>query len=1223
MARINQIEEALRQMEGGKFQTLANQYLHRRYSFSEFSAVGSQAGTDKTTTGVPDAYGIVDGMYTLVGYTTEQDGIEAKLIGDAEDCLNESKTGIPNDHVERIVLCHSKFRLKGNVSNRVKSIDPRIVIIGPEQIAQDLEWRYPVLAYANLGTPLGKGAFISKEAFFRRQRSSAFPTDQSKQLRYRNDELADLVQCISEEKVIILGGPSGCGKTKLALEACDAFAVKCGWDFVVLEAKNSKNADEDIELIVRQSDRLLVMVDDANEQTELGHLLDACVDNEGVKLVLTVRELAKKELERRVKQQARPKMFALEPLSETTMSRILEEDYGVASKGLQSKIATIAHGNIRVAVMAALTYASEEALEGADIYDLYDSYLANALTPYSEKEIEVVETLSIYEYCDLEDTDPCYCDLRNHGMIRCEIHNALSMFNDHEIVSTTTSRNGIFAARIEEQLLRDYFTCRYFFKKRKKALSRFILESLDGGMHTHEKIVRNLEEVFESDEMRDYLRSEIRIAWQEMTRFSKEEKRRFLRCFYHLVPEEALSFVAQAIADAPGVDISESLFDVNTGVDHTLESGILVTCSDIPQLRDRAWSLIVQAVAKGFGGAGLWRSVFGGYGAFGICAVEEDFSFERAKVEGLIQVYEETCSPNIAGALLTLADAMIECRPERPIKNASGQLAFVWPLKPTEGLAQLLTSCVRGLSVLLDGPCGEKARRAFRQLFNAEGYRARLLDARTLAEVIESVQPLVPAFLSSHSISSYRCWKSMQSIREATALTLSPLPLAFPDALRKAAELKDVQDRFAVEVEIIDLSAWAQNDIRDVLAFLLEDARNGEDGYLSEMAMASVLTSLAEQLPIEEAHNLIEQWLDDAAGYEWYWFPYEVSKNLAERTSPEEEIRWADALRATAGKWLLVSHLEGIAIAASPSDYVLDVVLLHVREGGRPQAIETICGANAFRPGYAAMYAKAVSQSPDLSSSTVRYFLGKCETEHQREAYAVSFSEQPDILKSLYLHGMVDPYFDYDYSILLYLCELDNSFINDYLDFALNDGEYSLMVDECRRISRLWMSDNLIAEQILAMAIDKVCMHPLRAPLFQHLVPVREATSSRKELFWDRIAQYIDENISDRKKMEGLSIAFADADDEIRERFILTLLTADEEGVLVGHVWVERSSMSGDQANGFIIAKRKEADVLRNVKRALPYTENYNKHRAWLDCVITQKEQSIADEKWELFHSRW
>lgn len=105
--------------------------------------------------------------------------------------------------------------------------------------------------------------------------------------------------------------------------------------------------------------------------------------------------------------------------------------------------------------------------------------------------------------------------------------------------------------------------------------------------------------------------------------------------------------------------------------------------------------------------------------------------------------------------------------------------------------------------------------------------------------------------------------------------------------------------------------------------------------------------------------------------------------------------------------------------------------------------------------------------------------------------------------------------------------------------------------------------------------------------------------------------------------MEGLSIAFADTDDEIRERFILTLLTADEEGVLVGHVWVERSSMSGDQANGFIIAKRKEADVLRNVKRALPYTENYNKHRAWLDCVITQKEQSIADEKWELFHSRW
>lgn len=1223
MTRIKQIEKALLQMEGGKFQTLTNQYLHRRFSFSEFSAVGSHAGTDKTTSGIPDAYGIIDEKYTLIGCTTEQKGIEAKLMRDAKDCLDKSKTGIPNDRVERIVLCHNKFRLNGEISERVKSVDSRITIVGPEQIAQDLDHLYPVLAHTALGIPLGRGAFIIKEAFLHRQQSSAFPTDQSKRLQYRDEELANLVECISEEKVTILGGPSGCGKTKLALEACDAFASKHGWDFVVLEARNSKNAGDDIELIVKHSARLLVMVDDANEQTKLEHLLDACIDSEEVKLVLTVRELAKQELERRVKLQARPKTLPLEPLSEVSMGQILEKDYGVIDKNLQVKIASIAHGNMRVAVMAALTYTSVEALEDADVYDLYDLYLANALSPYEEKEIEVVEALSIYEYCDLEDDDPCYRYLCNRGMVLREIHHALSMFNDREIVSTITSRSGVFAARIEEQLLRDYFICRYFFAKRKRVLNEFIMDSLSRGVHTHERIARTLEEVFGSDEMMSYLRSETRIAWQKTMRLPIKERRRFLSHFHHLIPEEALSFVEQVIAAAPNTDISESLLKTSSITNSTLEGDILVACSDIPQLRNHTWDLTVQAIAKGFGDTDIWRSVLGSYGAFSIRAIEDNFSFEQIKIEELIEAYEGTHSPNIASALLILADALIGCRPERSIRVEGGQRAFVWAFKPTEGLIQLLVGCIRGLFVLLNSPHEEAARKIFRKLFEVESHGAKFPDAETLAKIIESTHQFIPSFLSIHSISNYRCWKSIQSIRAAADPTATPLPPAFPDTLQKAAGIRDGQDRYEDEIKRIDVATWIPNDIQDILAFLLEDIRNGEDRYLSEKATTSVLVSLAEQLPLNEAHDQIEKWLDRAENHGLRWFSYAAGKSLAERTSPEEELRWADTLDATAGKWTLVNHLEEIAFAASPTDYVLDAALQHVREGGMPQTIETIFNAGALRSRYAATYAKLVAQSTEPSPEKVCRFLSKRESELQREAYAASFSEQPDVLRTLYLCGMVNQYFDYNYSILLYLCELDDSFICDYLDRLLNESEYSSMASECQRISHLWMHDSPIVERILSTMIDKICSHPLRAPLFQHLIPVREATSTRKGFFWERVTQYITNNIDDREKMRGLSIAFADTDDETRERFILALLTADKEGTLIGHIWVERSSMSGDQASGFTIVKQKEITVLQNVKRALPHTENYSKHRAWLDQVITQKERSIADEKWDLFHGRW
>lgn len=69
MSQINQIQEELRQIEGGRFQTLANQYLYRRYSLNNIIELGSQCGTDKTTTGVPDMYSVGENGTTSSRHT--------------------------------------------------------------------------------------------------------------------------------------------------------------------------------------------------------------------------------------------------------------------------------------------------------------------------------------------------------------------------------------------------------------------------------------------------------------------------------------------------------------------------------------------------------------------------------------------------------------------------------------------------------------------------------------------------------------------------------------------------------------------------------------------------------------------------------------------------------------------------------------------------------------------------------------------------------------------------------------------------------------------------------------------------------------------------------------------------------------------------------------------------------------------------------------------------
>lgn len=218
MARINHIQEALRQIEGGRFQTLANQYLHRRFSLGNCVHVGSYFGTDKTTTGVPDMYSIENGRFVFAAFTTSTSDIRGKLLKDARDCLDEGKTKIDSSLIERIILCHTTPRLEPSIAAEVMGLDSRIEIIGPEAIADDLNVKYPSLAHLTLGTPLGKGSFIDWENFIKRSSQGRFTTEQKGAFLYRTSEMTSVMESISQNKAVLIFGQSGSGKRELPLK---------------------------------------------------------------------------------------------------------------------------------------------------------------------------------------------------------------------------------------------------------------------------------------------------------------------------------------------------------------------------------------------------------------------------------------------------------------------------------------------------------------------------------------------------------------------------------------------------------------------------------------------------------------------------------------------------------------------------------------------------------------------------------------------------------------------------------------------------------------------------------------------------------------------------------------------------------------------------------------------------------------------------------------------
>ena len=342
----------MRHLEGGRFQTLANQYLYRRYSLNNIIELGSQCGTDKTTTGVPDMYSVGEnGHYLFAAYTTSNSDIRNKLLNDAKDCLDRSKTGINPQLIDRIILCHTYFRLSPLVLEEVRAIDPRIEIIGPETIASDLDGKYPALAHTVLGVPLGKGSFIAPDRFIERSLNDRFSTDLSKLLMHRDSEFSVIVESIEQNKAVVIQGQSGSGENQDRPRRMPLIQQTASLDLLILDSRYSSHLDDDIELILSESENIILLVDDANGNLSLEHLLGICLENKKLKIVLTCRKMHRSELTAKIGSYLNFREIELEPLTAENIEAILETEYNIKNIALRERVSAIANGNLRLAIM--------------------------------------------------------------------------------------------------------------------------------------------------------------------------------------------------------------------------------------------------------------------------------------------------------------------------------------------------------------------------------------------------------------------------------------------------------------------------------------------------------------------------------------------------------------------------------------------------------------------------------------------------------------------------------------------------------------------------------------------------------------------------------------------------------------------------------------------------------------------------------------------------------
>ena len=101
----------------------------------------------------------------------------------------------------------------------------------------------------------------------------------------------------------------------------------------------------------------MVVVDDADQLTELHYLLELSADSQRhhfIKIIITVRDYAREKLLKAIRTVLIPAQYEVHALSDDNIMKVLSDNLGIQNDNLLEKIKLIAKGNIRLAIMAGM-----------------------------------------------------------------------------------------------------------------------------------------------------------------------------------------------------------------------------------------------------------------------------------------------------------------------------------------------------------------------------------------------------------------------------------------------------------------------------------------------------------------------------------------------------------------------------------------------------------------------------------------------------------------------------------------------------------------------------------------------------------------------------------------------------------------------------------------------------------------------------------------------------
>jgi hypothetical protein len=472
--RLKLIEQQLIGIDSAAFQNLCDVYLSlREQERISINRTGSMLGKQKTVKGTPDTfYRLADGSLRYVEYTTTAAGLVKKIKEDIDKCLDESKTGVAADEVDKIIICfNSRIDVaeETEITKYAASKNARIDLIGLDWLALEIYSKYLILAKDILGIPLDTGQLLPLAHFIEEYDNKAgkLSTPLNNQFLHRTAELADIDQFLNANNIVILSGFPGVGKTKIALESLDKFLLSHSDYEAYAVSKKDIDIGEDLRTHLQTDKNYILLVDDANRQlSNFKQILGVFREKRkgDIKLLLTVRNYAFNDVKNECAE-FDPHEICIGKFTDDEITDLIKSDsFHILNYNYQKKIVELADGNARLAVMAArLAKEHQEGFLLGDISDLYDAYFQTFIKDsdiFTNKTL--VKTLGLVSFFfTIDRSDKAFVTelLQNFDLDYYAFNEAIDELHKRELIEVQYNN-----ARVSEQVMATYFFYKVFIK---------------------------------------------------------------------------------------------------------------------------------------------------------------------------------------------------------------------------------------------------------------------------------------------------------------------------------------------------------------------------------------------------------------------------------------------------------------------------------------------------------------------------------------------------------------------------------------------------------------------------------------------------------------------------------------------------------------------------------------------------------------------------------------